>query len=307
MFLFQRRMVAAPEGAGAPAGGPAAPAAPAASAAAPSPGVRSPAAPAGDAHPFPGVFGRSTQPAPRAGDDDELEAAIREDTEQRGIPHDRVRKIAEGRARKAAEDAAKRERESLMRELSPYLQELEQLRGVAREFDPAAVKTGIAKSLLQALGVEEEKPAPKYVTEEEFQARLREDRDSFQREVAHREDMQRAQADLVDRKAKHKDAFEHFPMIEELAAAMWSSPSIVKAGVSYGQCVDAIVRQIDAGIAKRNETYAARKAAEAGEQPITPGSVPAPTGKPPGKIDHSPDGLAKRSAEFRKKALGVAE
>lgn len=303
-MLFRKPFMVA-EIAGAPAGasgpGAAPPAAPAAPAAAP--GVRGPATPAGDDSPFPHLLrgGSPAAPAGGAGDDDDLEAAIRADPEARGIPHDRVRGMRGSWEKRARES----ERQALMRDLAPVLEELQQLRQMREQLDPAAVKTGIAKSLLEGLGIKEEPPAPKYVTEEQFQARLREERESFARESQHREDLKQAHLELQAAKAKYEKQFKHFPWLEEVAAAVWSTPAAIKHRLSFGRIVDGMVQQLESGIGEWNKAYVASKQEDALETPITPGSGLAPAAKPPGKPDHSPDAVAKLSAETRKRLLGV--
>lgn len=305
MFLFgKKRMVAEIEGGAAGASGPgAAPAA--APASAPPSGVTSPAAPAGGrSTPFPHILG-GAQPAPRGAapaggaDEDELEAAVRADPEGRGIPHDRVRQMRTSWEQRTEE----RVRQQMMRELTPLVQELQQLRGLRESMDPAAIKTGIAKSLLQALGVEEEKPQPKYLTEEEFNARIRQDREEWNREAQHRDDLRTASSELADRKTKYAEEFKHFPMLEELAAAVWSTKAAIENRIGIGQIIDGLVTGLKGGIGKYNEAYIAQKRADQGEAPITPGTTPTP-GKKPEKVDNSPDAVAQRSREARRN-LGI--
>lgn len=297
-MLFRRqRMVAAPEGA--PAGGSGG------GAGAPE-GVRSPATPAGGSDPFPHTSGGAPRApgAPVEGDGgaaDELDALEAEG--ENAIPHTRVREMrGKWESRAAAKARAEAEQE-LMRRFDPVLQELTQLRELAGQLDPTKIKMGVAESFLEALGVKKEAPKPQYVTREDFEKGLSEERNKLQRQQAHREDLNRATLDLQAAKQRHASYFEHFPVLEELAAAVWSTPHAVERRIGLGQIVDALVAQIEKGIGGYNKAYTERKAREAGELPITPGVTPTP-GKRPDKVDHSSEGTANRAIAFLRERLG---
>jgi hypothetical protein len=240
------------------------------------------------------------------GAEDELEVAIREDREGRGIPHERVKAMRsawETRAEKRARETALKEaRQSLLTEFAPVLEELGQLRELSSKFDPAAIKGGIAEAFLESLGVKKEKPAPKYMTEEEVSRRFEEQKAQFQRETKSREVLQRAHLDLQAAKQKHEKWFSHFPVLEELAAAVWSTPQAMKAGIGLDRICDTLVKQLEEGVGKFNQAYVEEKKRDATETPIVPGSTPTPGRKPPQKVDHSPEGTAKRALEFLEKA-----
>lgn len=299
--LYQRSIRREIEGGQAGASGPGAPApAPAAAPAAPAPGVRGSAAPADGDGPFPRIF-RGAQPAPAAGggaDDDDLEAAITADTEGRGIPHDRVRAMWAGREKKLREQLQRETREGLMQDLAPMLEELHQLRGVAANLDPKKQRLDLATSILKALGVEEEPAKPDFLTRQDHEKSIEELRAQFTREAQHRSDMDRARAELAQARVKHEKWFKHFPMLEELAAVIWSQKSVVAAGTPFGSVVDALVGRLDEGLGAYNKAYADEKLKDGEQnQPIVPGSGPTPGKKPPAKVDHSPEGTAKRAIE----------
>jgi hypothetical protein len=310
MFLFGRkRMVAAPEGA--PAGGSGG------GAAAPQSGVSGPASPAGGGStPFPRLFGGGGSEKPSGdaggGDEDPDELADLETAHAGGqdnpIPYSRVKKILEGRtakAQRAAKEEALREaRDGFLREFAPVLEELQSLRQLREQFDPDKVKLGVAEAFLESLGVKKEKPAPKYLTEEDFNRRLTEQETKFQREHQHREELQRAKLDLGAAKQRHEKVFKHFPAMEELAAAVWSTPAAVKHGISMAQVCDALAAQLQSFVGAYNDAYAKGKEEDAKETVITPGSTATPGKKSPAKVDHSTEGTAKRAVAFLEKALG---
>jgi hypothetical protein len=238
------------------------------------------------------------------GADDDLESAIQEDREGRGIPHDRVRQMRSSWERKAEQRAMQQARQQLISEFSPVLEELSALREKASQFDPDAVRVGVAKSILKGLGVEEQQPQPRLVTAEEHAKALQQIEQKFQREQQYREDLARATADLQNAKQKYAKTFDAFPVIEELAAAIWGTPYAVRNGVTMGRIVDGLVKQIEDGIGKVNQSYVQEKQADAVQAPIVPGSSTAPGRKPAGKLDYSPEATAKRAIEFLEKSGG---
>jgi hypothetical protein len=311
--FIMARMLLAPEGApaggsggGAPAGG---------GGAAPAGGVSGPASPAGGGTPFPHILGGGEKPAAPSGAapgggggeaDDDLETAIREDAEGRGIPHDRVRTMRSGWEKKASELALQQARQQFMADFGPLLEELQAFREKASQMDPANVKAGVVEGILRGLGVQlpgDKKAEPKFVSVEDFQRGIRDVQSKFERETEQRQELEAAQRTLSEVRGKHAELFEDFPVIEEFAAAVWGSPWAVEKKISYGAILEGIVKSLKGGLDKASKRYVEGKEKDLRQEiPIVPGSGPKPGAKKPGKVDHSPEATANRAVEFLKNA-----
>lgn len=294
MLFGRKRMVAAPEGAAGASGGGTAPAS----------GVRSPASPAGGGNPFPlstgaqpdRVAGASPQPGDHdGGAPDELD--LDQGGQDNAIPYSRVKQMREGWQKKAREEGLTAARQELLREFAPVLEELTQLRELRQQFDPAAIKQGVAEAFLESLGVKKEQPKPQYVTREEYESGLQKERQRFESEAQHRADLQRAHADVQAARQRHAKIFEAFPAIEEIAASVWGTPYAVQNKIPMGAIIDALAKQFEAAVGKFNAEYVEGKERDGRDVPITPGPTPTP-GKKTGKADYSPEATAAAAVKF---------
>jgi hypothetical protein len=289
-------MVAEIEGANAGAGGPGA-----------SSGVKGPAAPAGDDNPFPLIGAQQGDDSPDPGDDgggaqDELEAAVREDRENRGIPHDRVRQMRASWEKRAREAAMAETRESILGQLAPAFEELKQLRELSKEFDPAAVKTGVAEAFLDALGVTKKPPPPKYVTSEDLEKILHKQREEQNAARELEQDVSRARRDLDDGMRQHEKLLKHFPVLREAAIAIWGSPYAKEKKISMGAILKQLVAQVEKGVGTYNEAYAKEKENDREVVPISGAGGPKPPPKKPEKQDFSDEATAERARSYLRKA-----
>lgn len=224
-------------------------------------GVSGPASPAGDDNLNPAGGVRADDGRGDSSDDLELGG------DDNPIPYSRVRTMREKWTREAEQRARAAALEEMQQQLYPFLQEVQQLRERA---DPKNTVKSIADALLKQAGIEQEPEKPQYVTRQQLEELRREERERAERDWQQRDDVARAENDLREAKVRHKQIFEAFPQIEDMAAAMWGSPYAVEKNLTFAQIVDDLAKGFTAAVGRLNEQYVEDKQTDARQQVVTP-------------------------------------